>query len=135
MRVRCSLGRATQFGEYGQAGRRGRQRAGVFEGICCQCFLPHSGAWEGKHRVDLKDFKRGPLPAKNRLHLSLCLCPSSSPHSAAPPSISRAISMPSVHPRPQTFLLHSVLDATAPTLASHSVLASARCRNPRHCYS
>lgn len=63
----------------------------MFEGMCCQSPPPISGAWEGKHRVDLKRHLKGAISCQKPLApvllslppflsppLSLCCCSSQS---------------------------------------------------------
>lgn len=118
------LGRGASFGESGHAVRE------AYNELACLAVRDASrsavsGAWEGKHRVDLKEFWRGPLPAKNRLHLSFHL---SSPTQHFSPSL-HLIPSSSPHKLPP---FNSELDSAMQQLPSSSALSTTKSKTCWH---
>lgn len=93
--------------------------------VCAASRSTVSGAWEGKHRVNLKEFWRGPLPAKNRLHLSFRL---SSPTQHFSPSL-HLIPSSSPHKLPP---FSSELDSAMQQLPSSSALSTTKSKTSWH---
>lgn len=125
-----NFGRGTPFGEYGHAGRRGLQWAGMFERMCCQSLYPSQEHGKANTELISKTSKGGRfLPKITRT------CPSVS--ASLPLSLSLLLpvfpspSIPSSSLHSVKLFLHSKLEPARPLLLP-SVLANARCKSSWH---